>query len=503
MKLSKLEDYVFLSDRNSQINFIVERDGTVWRPEEFPEAYFIKGRQHNVLLNWKDYIKDKATWKWRDGYLPVLEISDRNNLLEFVADNDTLLMRINHDEVLAFPDNTNTVTDRFASLIERHEKYWNDFFSDCWQPPESDAFPESAWRACLVQALNSFCGAHPKYGACYYNRNYHDGFPPTTISMVDTLIDYGQYGMALEFLAYYLKRFIMPDGSIDYYGPALSEYGMLLNLTGKIVKLPDGKSWLHEHWTIWCGIARYLYRARNIFVNGKDAKYRLLAGVPEADTRDEPAIYTHNNAWAWRGLRTWSETAAILGMTEASEEAVREADDIHRMLNIVIQEMPMPDGLVPARFDRLDTIKTFTQDRETSYANYRYYPELLHSMFLPVNKALEIIEAREQRQGELEGMTLFHFLTAWKDLPTAPFCCNNWPIASYGIALAELGEKKRLERLLTGHFKYHQTQDTFTSYENVDAEVDGIRRAFTDWCVPAQLTFPRLLRHYYNLSDEN
>lgn len=494
--LNKLEDYVFLSDRNSQINFLVERDGTIWRPDEFPEAYFVAGRRKNILCNWKTTVKDDASWRWRKGYLPVLEICDGHDLLELLVDGDVLLGRINGEKVFVPGSDEAVHPEKFSLAVDCLENFWDDFFAKGRQLPELPGFLAAAWKACFVQALNSFCGRHPKYGVGYYNRNYHDGFPPTIISMVDTLLEYQHYDLALSFMSYYLKRFILSDGSIDYYGPALSEYGMLLEFTDRIIHLPDGQAWLEEHLPIFKNMVRYLYRAHNIFVNGKDTRYRLFYGAPEADTRDAPAVYTHNNAWIWRGLCAWSNTAAKLGHHEAASEASREAADLYKMLNKALSEIAGHCDLTPSRLDCLEQIKAFDQDRNTAYANSRYYPELLQSMFLPDAKALDIIAAREQRGGELAGMTLFHFAAAWQGLSTAPFCCNNWAIAAYGKALARLGEKKRLERLLEGHFRFHQTHDTFTAYENVDAETGKIRRAFTDWCVPAQLVFPRILKWY-------
>ena len=497
-KLSELEDYVFLSDRNTQTNYVVERDGRIWLSDAFPLPYFERA-ETKIVLNWRDYIPGQVRWNWRKDYLPVLEILDNENLLELTADEGELLLRYNEDECFSYPGRQKIDNERFARMIEGKDAFWKSFFSSGWQPPENPLFPDAAWRACFVQAMHSFCGSHPKYGVGYYNRNYHDGFPPTIISMVNALLDYHHPDIALDYLGYYFDRFVLADGSIDYYGPALSEYGMLLDLSGKIIRLPEGRAWLENYYVAFHRIARYLYRIRNPFVYGTDRRYRLLAGVPEADTRDAPAVYVHNNAWVWRGLISWRNIAANLGRIEDAEEAKREACDLKIMLDKAISENLMPDGLIPARLDRLDTIHSFTDSRDCAYANNRYYLELLHSGFLSRDDENKLIEARESRDGELAGMTYFHFAAAWGDLPTAPYCCNNWPIASYGAALARLGEKARLERVIKGHLHYHLTHDTFTAYENVDAQVEGVRRAFTDWCVPAQLAYPRMLKWYVEM----
>ena len=93
-------------------------------------------------------------------------------------------------------------------------------------------------------------------------------------------------------------------------------------------------------------------------------------------------------------------------------------------------------------------------------------------------------------------MTYFNYRSCLPDDPAAPeWACDNWPILCYGRTLAQLGEKERLLKVIEGHYRYHQTQDTFTAYEIVDADLP-LRRAVTDWCVPAQLAYPGLLTAY-------
>jgi hypothetical protein len=146
-------------------------------------------------------------------------------------------------------------------------------------------------------------------------------------------------------------------------------------------------------------------------------------------------------------------------------------------------------------------LKNFQSSMETTYANYRYYPELLASGILSREEALKIIEARETMQGELEGMTFFNYKVCLPDDPVAPdYACDNWPILCYGRALAQLGEKDRLLKVIEGHYRYHQTRDTFTAYEIVDADLP-LRRAVTDWCVPVQLAYPGLLMAYRKMKE--
>ena len=61
-----------------------------------------------------------------------------------------------------------------------------------------------------------------------YGRTEHDAFPPTIIAAADALPAWGLVGRAQEEFGSRPATFVRADGSIDYYGPSLSEYGQLL-----------------------------------------------------------------------------------------------------------------------------------------------------------------------------------------------------------------------------------------------------------------------------------
>lgn len=108
---------------------------------------------------------------------------------------------------------------------------------------------------------------------------------------------------------------------------------------------------------------------------------------------------------------------------------------------------------------------------------------------------------RETLQGEQLGLSLFNFKKAFQIPGTMNFCLDNWAIASYGKGLAMLGDKDRLTRLTDSCYRYGQSLDTFTAYESVEADngkETGI--ACTDWCVPAQLVYPRLVKFLQHIA---
>lgn len=60
-----------------------------------------------------------------------------------------------------------------------------------------------------------------------------------------------------------------------------------------------------------------------------------------------------------------------------------------------------------------------------------------------------------------------------------------------------IGAREEFFQVLSGHFRYYQTQDTYTACEMVHCEGNP-SRAFSDWCVPCQLVIPRLLGWSYS-----
>ena len=496
--MKALQDYVFLSDRDTFETYMVERDGAVWRLPPAPKAVFYPDHRQPSLLDFSTNISGTTSWKWRDGWLPILEIRTEGHLLELHAADGLLRTRRDQSEARLYDrDGAHPIAcDAFEEGVRKLTRAWQDFFRDTPQPsPLAGEAPE-AWRATIVQGLSAGCGNHPKYGVGSYHDRVHDGFPPATISVVDLLLKLGRHEEACARMAYYLERFVLADGTLDYYGPSLAEYGMLLELCARCAVTPFGDDWLAQSRAPILRLARLLLRSGNPLVSQEDANFPgLLAGVPEADTKDRPAIYVHNNAWVVRGLEAWSRAAKARGLAESAAECALEAERLRVALRAALDNHRMTDGLPPYRLPSEASVASFAGSRDATYANYRYYLELLESGFLTRDEAMAVVKAREERDGEAEGMTLFGFGVSFPTLTHLPaLCADNWPIASYGHALADLGERDRLERVIHGHYLNHQSRDTFTAYESVEIDTAApFRKAVTDWCVPAQLAYPRML----------
>ncbi|NQT15817.1 MAG: hypothetical protein HQ582_23885, partial [Planctomycetes bacterium] len=151
----------------------------------------------------------------------------------------------------------------FAALL-RLQQSWQRFFDGGMQLRVDDARVLDANRAAIARALSGYAGLHPKYGMGGYwgTTDQHDGFPPTTLSLGTCLMDWGFHQAAGERLGYYLDRFVRPDGTLTYYGPAVAEYGELLDLAATYVRRTGDTAWLDAHRAALESIAGYLIALR-------------------------------------------------------------------------------------------------------------------------------------------------------------------------------------------------------------------------------------------------
>jgi hypothetical protein len=335
---------------------------------------------------------------------------------------------------------------------------------------------ERAVRIGLAHIDATFIEDHPKYGVGNYAQRQHDSFPPIIIAVVDALTLWGMAPRAQQLFSYWLQNFVREDGSIDYYGTSLSEYGQLLTTARRLMERNTTRDWLIPHETYLLRLARHLRESLH-----ETGGVRLLAGVPEADERKASATYFHNNAWMARGFEDWAyllrhhlrrpkEAALFKRDTISLRQALHEAMEAtwrgapnDWWLSPMVEPVPRPKGRICA-------------SRIGSYANYRYWPELLSSGMLPEGRMRALVRARLTGGGQFLGMTRFmdHL--------------DDWPLMEYLEGLWQLGMYDDYRLSLWGHICYHQAQGHLTAYEQVTMP-PGCKVA--DYCLPCQLVAAR------------
>jgi hypothetical protein len=120
-----------------------------------------------------------------------------------------------------------------------------------------------------------------------------------------------------------------------------------------------------------------------------------------------------------------------------------------------------------------------TASRLGSYANYRYWPELLSSGVLPEDLMRRMVDARLNGGGQWLGMTRFEGHA------------DDWPLMHYLDGLWSLRMRSEYAYALWGHVLFHQARGHLTAYEQVTLPPG---RKVADYCLPCQLVAVRAAR---------
>jgi len=339
--------------------------------------------------------------------------------------------------------------------------------------------------AALARTFTTFVGDRPKYGLGSYAQDVHDGFPPTILWMTNACLEWGLFAKAQAYLTYYFERFVRDDGSFNYYGPAVSEYGQMLDLVARYVRYTEDGKWLTDHRAKVEAMAGRLIGLRTESLRQPtDAITRgLLYGSPEADTREETEFHFSGTAWASRGLLELARLYREQGL-EGAGQYEREAAALRADLNRAARASLIPGDppFLPPYPGLKTPFPSMTADTLASYTNYRYWLELLSAGVLDPDLADAVFEYRRRMGGELSATTRFAGQL------------DDWPLAHYGRALIADDRIDSFLLALYGHLALQQMPGTFCAYEQVAIRGSGTRTYAADYCVPAQLTMPLLVR---------
>lgn len=483
--LKPVRGYTFLGTERSSEKPIVRADGTI-------EGWFTPADH----VPWLGEAIQRHTYRFGqlDGYLPIVSYryfkpgaADQCELTALAVDAESgrvalyvdlvvtdaaghsseklLLLKRVAGAIDASPLDRKLLEAQIVALRSR----WSSFFAR-GVPAIDDPLLTVTCKASIVRAMLTFSGKHPHYGVKEYGKPQHDGFPPTILSLCHCLIDWGHADLAAEYLSYYFEHFVSADGRFKYYGPSLAEYGQMLLLVQRLHGATANRKWLDAAKPKLAAMRDWIWQGQ------KAASGGLLAGVPEADTRSDVAVYFHNNGWLWRGLTEWHRI--VPDPNAARLEGYRSA--IVAAVDAMTRRDVSP-GFVPPTTKAIAPFATMTQDGLSSYTNYRYWPELLSCGALPAATMNTIVDYRRQHGGEAGGMTAFR---EWAD---------NWPIVDYAEGLLQLGRLADFDVVLMSHVAGHQTPETDTAYEQVAVTGDPYRPIKADYCVPVQLAAPRMV----------
>lgn len=352
-----------------------------------------------------------------------------------------------------------------------------------------DLAASSLWLADLTLR-----GSRPRYGIGVYDELRHHGFPPTVIHHGRCLLEWGHLARAAEVVGGYVDEYVTEEGTIGYYGPALSEHGQLLSLCADYVELSGDEGWWAAREGALRRVWERLLRLRREAVADEDAPPNargLIPGLPEADYHGSEEqwreYYYAGDAWTIRGLIDVARVLRGGGWEEEAAEIEAEADAYRRDLlaSIEAASVETEDGVfVPPGPAQTEPTQSMTQDRHASYCNYRYFAEMVSADVLPQRTVRRVMEWRATHGGELLVMTRFldHL--------------DDWPVLNYARALLETGEIDRYVLLLYAHLAHHQAAGWLAAPEQATILPDesGARRYHAGQVVPCQVVAPQMLR---------
>lgn len=375
-------------------------------------------------------------------------------------------------------------------------------------------------RGSVSFAALTFTGEHAHYGHRFYGKEIHDNFPPNYIYTLEALVCLGRHTEAKAVFSHFLRYVLRGDGRINYrqgtglqFGASAAEYGMLLHLASRYRRILGIDELGAKEQKKLAGMGEILLENR--CECGDFGGLKLIRMCAEADTNERIHVYVNNNLWAVRGLEG---LASLLGENGAKYRAAAEdllADVTTAMDRFGAKDTRFGDlppfrlgyTATPATLSRCtDTFYPLSEEQtaqyyssswersdierpedlvENTYANYRYYPEMLSSMLLSERYADSIVRMRENIGGELMGMT--RFLGRLDD----------WPVVNYARFLMETGRIEKFLLLLYAHAAHHGDAEHMTYHEQVS--IDGA--AVANDCLPSLLTVPIMLSWCFAYED--
>ena len=370
-------------------------------------------------------------------------------------------------------------------------------------------------RGAISFAALTFTGDHPHYGHRFYGKELHDNFPPNYIWGIECAIAHGRHEWAKGIFDHFMRYALNGEGRISYrqgtglnFGVSAVEYAMMLDIAARYKSILELNTPTPVYLKKLKGMGDEILS--HVTPCPEHGGLSLVKMCAEADTNERVNVYLNNNLWAIRGFsaldRLIKDTAyydkkyalakAMLekNINEAikrySEENSRFGTLVPFRLGYTATPLTLSickDTFYPESEEELKKYFTYVKSRgqvelkqdlrENTYANYRYYPEMLCSMLLTREQADAIVNMRESLGGELLCMTRF---SGWID---------NWPVLHYARFLIETGRIEKYLILMYAHAAHHGRADLMAYYEQI--RINGTVKA--DDCVPSLLTVPAML----------
>lgn len=484
--LSRIQPKIFMLDAKFPIVFSVHTDGKAVL--EF--TYFVEsgdtGKEPVAYIRSKKYRLENPS---------VFSVSYR-----IASKSRTTPVRLIAEE---------TFNSAFTDTILFWQRFYNEGVK-CIFPEDT---LQNVATGNMMTLASTFTGDHAHYGHRIYGEEFHDNFPPNYIWSLEATCLSGHHAWAKRIFRHMLQyvitesgRFAYRQGEEELYGASAEEYGQLLFVVERYSKILGIDEWTEHEFV-------KIIRLGNVILSHVVAceefdGMRLVKMCAEADTNTRVHVYVNNNLWAVRGLRALSELLKHSIFSAEANAFETEADSLLKNTLTLIEKYSENSrfGLLPPfRFGYTATPETLSvcddtfsnmideerkayfvptfmraqgADRqdltENTYANYRYYPEMLSAMYLTKENADAVIKMRENLGGEYMGMVRFmeHL--------------DDWPAVHLARYFLETEKIEKYLLLLYAHTCHHGIPELMCYYEQV---LPGEKPVLND-CVPSLLTTP-------------
>ena len=419
-------------------------------------------------------------------------------------DADQVVEAHYYDSYLPYPTPVEPPAEAFyRALFELHE-FWQARLAGGMSLEVPEAWISDFCRHSMALEMITRVGDHPRYGVVEraYGGPEHDGFQDVLTSAATCYEEWGLLDIARGYLVDYLEHFVRVDGSIDYRGPSISQYGRMLTVLARFCVLRGEPALVVKYREKVEALVRVLTARREQAktLPLEDGAYGMLAGRHEADMSfDTPSLasmdyerpYFANSTEAWRGLRdigqVFEQAGRLLGeetlVTQGralAEEAAFLAGDIERAIDRSwvdrdgIRTLPLIAGSEKLHFDAP------YRSCPESFDENRVFSEMLYSGILDSDTVGAIVHSStargDSRFGILGNRTQVVAFTA----------------TGSAFGLLQHDRVREFLVLYYAHAFHLHTRGTLTAFECVDLDRD--RGAHLAYCAPAQLTVPILTK---------
>ncbi|GGZ27503.1 twin-arginine translocation signal domain-containing protein [Asticcacaulis endophyticus] len=395
--------------------------------------------------------------------------------------------------------------DFYAALLA-FAGYWQNEVKDQAAVTLPDkALADMVSHAFAKELITRPRGVYPKYGVVdrdYFGPEY-DGFQDILTSSLYANLEWGRFDQAKAVLENYFDQFVYDDGMINMRGPEVAQFGLTLSLLARYLHYTGDLATLKKYAGKISNTAVLLAEMHDLSLKKPvtDAGFGLIDGWSESDAclHPDPSLwwkpYWNNSSFTIRGWRDLARVWPLISPDQAGQAAGwnRRADQLQAQLvksvraNVRHDLKPAYLGVLPGlkqtHREALAEARAKKQRTEQGWA-HRVYAELLHADVLPDDLADIVIDAVRGHGGTSIGV-LANFS------PANETNRDQLGFISYGYAQQLLRSDRIEEYLLFLHsHRYHShTPGTW-----VAGEVSDIDGGLPLYCVPAQLTIPKLVR---------